>query len=250
MERVRAITFDLDDTLCGYWRAVEIGLRKTFASHPAPGLEPDDLWAAWCRVFPSFCGSIKTSPWYSEYLERGEPTRTELMRLLLADLGIHDRALALRLSATYARERDLALELFPEAREVLESLHGKFSLGLLTNGPADVQRSEIATLGIEKYFDHICIEGELGLGKPEPQVFARLEELFGLEPAELLMVGNSYRHDVAPALERGWRTAWVRRPSDVAPSSTTGAPEERPPGSRAPDLVVGNLAELAQHLPS
>jgi FMN phosphatase YigB (HAD superfamily) len=49
---------------------------------------------------------------------------------------------------------------------------------------------------------------------------------------------------MVPAMEAGWRTAWVRRPTDVAPSSRTGKPEARPEGSQPPDAETGDLTDL------
>ena len=144
------------------------------------------------------------------------------------------------------RERDGALALFEETPEVLEALHGRYPLGLITNGPADIQRMEIATLGLERFFDHILIEGEMGEGKPRPSVFRHAESLMGVCASEILFVGNSYAHDVAPALEAGWHAIWVRRATDVPPSAGPGSsePERLPEGGAEPDAVVGNLRDV------
>lgn len=243
---VRAVFFDLDDTLCGYWQASREALRETFLHHGPETHSPDDMVQAWARAFRRFSPSLKQSDWYATYLKRGEPTRTEQMRQTLAEVGHEDEDRARLLSETYARERDARLRLFPEAREVLETLHGTYPLGLITNGPADIQRQEIETLGIGPLFDHILIEGEMGEGKPLASVFRRAESRVGLPPSQLLFVGNSYGHDIRPALEAGWRTAWVRRATDVPPSADGVAPkpEERPADSLPPTLEIGNLREL------
>ena len=97
---------------------------------------------------------------------------------------------------------------------------------------------------IGHYFDHVLIEGELGVGKPHPTVMRRAEEVVGCRGAEILFVGNSYAHDMIPAVEIGWRTAWIRRPSDVPPSSKSGKPEEKPVDGPEPDLTMSDLREL------
>jgi len=120
-----------------------------------------------------------------------------------------------------------------------------YPLGLMTNGPADVQRQEIATLKIEKYLSNILIEGELGVGKPHESVFARASQLVGIPPENLLFVGNSYHHDIAPAISFGWKTMWIRRSSDVPPSAGgRGAPEELPPSAAKPHAVISDLREV------
>ena len=238
MPPYKAIYFDLDDTLCGYWDASKIGMREAFA---AEGIEPEAGVLAWADAFRLFLPEVRTD-WYKVYLKNAEPTRTEQMRRTLLNLGIDDPAKARRLGDLYAERRDANLKLFPDAIPVLDELFGKFVLGLITNGPADVQRQEIATLGIGHYFDHVFIEGEQDLGKPHPEVFRRAAEAANAQPNELLMVGNSYGHDVKGALDSGWNAIWIRRESDVAPSATR--PEEMPEGAPEPTAIIGELSEL------
>ncbi|HTQ09939.1 MAG TPA: HAD family hydrolase [Fimbriimonadaceae bacterium] len=243
---VRAICFDLDDTLCAYWNAAKSGLRATFERHPLAGMSADDMVRHWAAVFREFSPKIKESEWYEGYLESGEPTRTEHMRRTLRRIGVEDEALARELSECYMGERDRALALFEDAGPVLRSLHGRYKLGLITNGPADIQRQEIATLGIAPFFDLILIEGEMKIGKPHASVFARAAEALGCSPHEVLFVGNSYAHDVVPALANGWRAVWVRRESD-APPSADPAPikaEQAPMDGPQADAVISNLREI------
>ncbi|MBL8087662.1 MAG: HAD family hydrolase [Chthonomonas sp.] len=245
LSAVRAIYFDLDDTLCGYWDACKAALRIAFQQHPAGDADPETMVRHWAAAFRVFGKNLKQTHWYPVYLKTGKPTRIEQMRLMLESFDIHDQDHAERLAETYSVERDRALRLFPESHEVLELLTGRYPMGLITNGPADIQRQEINTLGIEHFFDHIYIEGELGEGKPLPSVFERARRAVGCEPHQVLMVGNSYGHDIKGAIEAGWRTVWIRRSSDVPPSADGNAqPEERPEGDPAPDMVIGDLREF------
>lgn len=245
---VRAVFFDLDDTLCGYWDACKIGLRETFEIHCPEGHTAESLVRHWAAAFREFCPNLREFGLYDPYLKSGEITRTEQMRRTLARLGIEDAEHAARLSQCYMERRDANLALFPDALDVLNRLReAGYRLGLITNGPADIQRQEIETLGIGHYFDPIYIEGELGYGKPDPRVLPSAEAAVGCPPEQILFVGNSFGHDIAPAIEAGWRTAWIRRASDVPPSADETAnpsPEERPAGSRAPDVEIGELREL------
>ncbi|AIE83448.1 HAD family hydrolase [Fimbriimonas ginsengisoli] len=241
---VKAIYFDLDDTLCGYWDASKQALRRAFELHGPQGITPEEMVGHWASAFRRFAPTLKETGWYETYLKTAEPTRTEQMRLTLAEAGVIDEARALALSETYMRERDANLRLFSDALLVLDTLKWRYPLGLITNGPADLQRQEIATLGIESYFQNIYIEGEMGVGKPKRTVFDRAAAAVDCKPEELLMVGNSFGHDVAPALEYGWHAVWIRRASDIPPSSTRS--EEMPPGANAPDAIIQHLSELLE----
>jgi len=247
--KVRAIYFDLDDTLCGYWDACKTALRAAFEAEGPEGSDADTLIRAWAKQFRVLSPLVKNETWYPVYLKNGGTTRLELMKMVLADVGHPDDARAQRLSDMYGDLRDKNLKLFADAIPVLVELHAKYPLGLITNGPADIQRQEINTLGIGHYFQHFFIEGEVGFGKPVLEVFRRAEAAVGCEPHELLFVGNSYAHDIEPAIKAGWKTIWTRRDSDVAPSEKPGAkPEERPEGAPAPDYEVGDLSSILQLL--
>jgi putative hydrolase of the HAD superfamily len=245
---LRAIYFDLDDTLCAYWDAAKVGLREAFAAHLPAGQTVEGMYAAWSEAFRDFCPNLRELGYYERYLVEGGHTRIEQMRRTLAVLGIKDEELTKRLSDTYLARRHANLTLFPDALPLLDSLRDRYKLGLMTNGPADVQRSEIQILGLESHFNAVFIEGEMGYGKPEPRLFRLAEETVGCSPGELLFVGNSYRHDIRPAIDAGWRAAWVRRDSDVAPSSASGRPEELPVGAPSPTLEISSLKELMQPL--
>lgn len=240
--------FDLDDTLCGYWDAAKAGLTETFAEIEVPGVTPEQMRSHWAGAFFSFCPHLKRLGWYDRYLTSGKPTRDETMRRALNLAGIEDPGLAERLGDTYAERRNAHLHLFPEARHVLETLHEKYPLGLITNGSADVQRQEIAATGIAEFFpdERVFIEGETREGKPLAAVFERARHSVGLEPGEILFVGNSYGHDIAPAARAGFLTYWVRRASDVPPSrmGIDARPEERPEDGPVPTQEHDTLRPL------
>ncbi|MCE9558279.1 MAG: HAD family hydrolase [Armatimonadetes bacterium] len=242
---VKAIYFDLDDTLCGYWDASKAAMRTAFAHHPATGVDVEEMVKAWAKAFRGFSSEVKSSHWYPIYLRNGGTSRLEQMRRMLDELGQPNLDLAKRLSDAYGMMRDENLALFPDAIPVLEKLYDKFPLGLITNGPADIQRQEIASLKIGHWFQHFYIEGEVGFGKPDMEIFRRAESAVGCKPHEVLMIGNSYGHDIRPAIEAGWRTIWIRRASDVAPSVDGSAKvEEIPVGGPSPDAEVGDLLSI------
>ncbi|MEQ1823434.1 MAG: HAD family hydrolase [Fimbriimonadaceae bacterium] len=243
---IRAVFFDLDDTLCGYWDASKLGMRRAFEQHGPPGFTPDEMISNWAATFREFSKGLKQTGWYPTYLKNGEPTRTEQMRLTLERIGINDSDLARKIGDTYAFERNANLKLFDDALDVLNALHPTHTMGLITNGPADIQRQEIETLGIEPYFPYVYIEGEMGIGKPRPEVFIRALVESGTGADEVVMVGNSYAHDILPAIEMGWATVWIRRDSDVPPSANgqTIKPESKPEGAPDPTATVGSLTEF------
>jgi putative hydrolase of the HAD superfamily len=249
LAKVKAVYFDLDDTLLGYWDASKAGLRRAFEVCPIDGRSTDEMVAAWGEVFRTFSSSLKdNTPLYQEYLTSGKPTRDHQMSETLKHIGLENLILAEQLSEAYMIERDRHLKLFDDAIEVLEKVQTKYPIGLITNGPADIQNQEIDTVGIRKYLSNIFIEGEMRVGKPHKEVFDRAANAVKCTPDELVMVGNSFGHDITPAIEYGWATIWTRRDSDVPPSSKTGKPEPIPTTGPLPTLIVNQLAEILPYL--
>jgi YjjG family noncanonical pyrimidine nucleotidase len=99
--------------------------------------------------------------------------------------------------------------LFPGAREVLEHLAEIASLAMVTNGLSDVQRSRIALLDLEGYFDAIIISAEIGVTKPGTAIFDHAFDQLGSPPKELaLMVGDSLSSDIKGGVDYGIDTCW------------------------------------------
>lgn len=205
---------------------------------------------AWGEAFSEFSRGLKDNDaLYQSYLTSGAETRTIQMAETLKWVGAASDEHAAQLSQAYMEQRDANLKLFEDAIQVLETLKPRFPLGLITNGPADIQNQEIDTCGIRSYFSNIFIEGEMRIGKPYKEVFDRAANAVNCTPDQLLMIGNSFGHDIKPAIEYGWATIWTRRDSDVPPSAKSALPEPIPTEGPMPTLIVGSLSEILPYLP-
>ncbi len=100
-------------------------------------------------------------------------------------------------------------DLYPGARTVLATLAGRASLGLVTNGLSDVQRSRLSRLGIGDYFDSVVISGEVGVTKPRPDIFdIAFDQLGSPSKDGTVMVGDSLTSDIAGGHGYGIATCW------------------------------------------
>ena len=97
----------------------------------------------------------------------------------------------------------------PETIEVLEHLRPQYSLGIISNGDSLEQHSKIAKVAVEKYFDLIIVSGDLGIHKPDPQIFQTAMNELQLEPSECMMVGDVFANDVVGALKAGMLPVWI-----------------------------------------
>jgi putative hydrolase of the HAD superfamily len=89
-------------------------------------------------------------------------------------------------------------ELYPEVLEVLENLHRRFQLAVISNFDGRL-RMILEQLGVSKFFSHVLISSELGADKPDPEIFQRALKVTHLQANEVLHVGDDP--------ERDWKAA-------------------------------------------
>lgn len=100
-------------------------------------------------------------------------------------------------------------DLYDGAREVLEKLSENAALAMVTNGLGEVQRTRIARLGLDEYFDAVAISAELGVAKPEAGIFDFVFESLGEpSPNAAVMVGDNLSADIAGGANYGISTCW------------------------------------------
>ena len=158
----------------------------------------------------------------------------EILTRVLGGLGVHEPALVRAMADAYAAEREAVTTLIPGAMEAVRDFReAGVRLGMVTNGHAETQRRKIDRFGLAGYFDAIVIEGEFGVGKPDPQVFMHALSLLDARPSEAWMVGDNLETDVGAAQSLGIYGIWVR---------VSGA---GPVSSRVlPNRAIGSVAEL------
>jgi putative hydrolase of the HAD superfamily len=91
----------------------------------------------------------------------------------------------------------------PGVEETLRKLHedGQYTLVCFTKGELQDQENKLKRSGLLKYFDDVEITSDKG-----QKEFLALCEHQAIHPSELLMIGNSLKSDMAPALAIG---AWA-----------------------------------------
>lgn len=81
--------------------------------------------------------------------------------------------------------------------DYVKTLQGKYKLALLSNSSSEYLRNELATYDLEKYFDEITISSEVGLIKPEPEVFEHIMRKLGVRPEECIFTDDNPKHTSA-----------------------------------------------------
>ena len=102
-------------------------------------------------------------------------------------------------------------DLYPEVIEVLDALHGRFQLGVISNFDGRL-RMILEHLGLSKYLAHLFLSSELGADKPDPEIYRRALRLSNGRPNETLHVGDDPERDWAGATAAGLSIFRLDRP--------------------------------------
>jgi HAD superfamily hydrolase (TIGR01549 family) len=229
--RPKAVIFDLDDTLCDYAAAREARLRRAFTLPSDSGIES--------RI------GIDLEQMIAESI-RMHPHGADHFAALFARFGIDDARAAQAAAAWYRENRFHGLRLFPGVETVLSTVRDAVStdapkaarpIGIVTNGPTEVQRAKLELLGIDRLADFVLVSEEFGAAKPDPEIFREALRLAEVKPEEAIFVGDSVEFDMAGARAARIPTVWVNR--DQRPWTVPGPP---------PTRQIRSLADLPQLL--
>jgi len=132
------------------------------------------------------------------------------------------------------------IHLMPHARQTVAQLAGDFRLLLITKGDLLDQERKLAQSGLGEYFDGVEI-----VSHKTPTIYADIFTRHGTGAAQAMMVGNSMRSDVIPALEAGGWGIYVPHELTWDLERAT-APKNH---AKFHELAhLGDLLELLEHL--
>ena len=239
-KHVRAVFFDLDETLLDDDRSMREAVTRTcqaLARHHKH-IDSTKLETTYLRVAEEWWLGSSSVPRTSESgSTAGRDIRIEVWGKAFNAYGLTDKDLAVEAADIYTSERRAGYCLFPDASQALQALHPRYTLGVITNGPAETQREKLHVTGIVPYLHTFVISGELGVGKPDPGIFLKALESAKVTPEEAVHVGDSLTSDVAGARGIGMYAVWINRTKTARPQN---APD--------PDLEIHSLHALVSLL--
>lgn len=187
-EGLKAVIFDMDDTLYGEKEYVKSGYSKIAEVLPQVENADQKLW----KLF-----------------EEKKPAIDELLRIE----GFDDPAVKEACLNAY-RFQMPEIHLYPGVEEMLKSLRKKgMLLGLITDGRPEGQRAKIKALGLEAFFDQIIVTDEFGgseFRKPNPLAFQTMKERMNVEYAQMCYVGDNIKKDFIAPQQLGMRCIWFQ----------------------------------------
>lgn len=183
---IAAVLFDLDDTLYPQADFLDAAWDDVARAAAAAGVLPVAFRAALAVVAAQ--GSDR-----GRIIDRA---------LELADAGdCHVEPLV----ATFLAATPDELTPYPGALEAVERVRRRVPVGLVTDGAPDVQRAKLRALGLDDAFDVVVLSDVLGRAfrKPDPAPFLAAARALGVQPSQVVVVGDRPDKDVAGALAAG-----------------------------------------------
>ncbi len=213
LHTIKAISFDLDDTLYDNRPIIKAAVEAQMAylaSLPLWPKESETYWHA-CRS-----EALTLEPGLDSDMTRW---RLTALRLGLEKAG-YDPQQALHHSqqafAAFVDKRS-QIQVSDEILAMLSRLAERYPLIAITNGNVEVDR-----FNLKNRFQFVLQAGPDGLAKPHPDMFIEAVRRLQIEPRHLLHVGDSLDSDIRGANDAGCMSLWLR--GDVANSRYKGLP--------------------------
>ncbi|MFJ3666616.1 HAD family hydrolase [Streptomyces sp. NPDC090106] len=225
---IRAVVWDVDDTLFDYTGADRAGMRLHLAAEGLlDGHETvEQALARWRAVTDTQWARFAAG----EVSFEGQ--RRDRVRVFLGEeLGDAEADAWFR---RYIGHYETVWALFPDVLPVLDVLAASHRHAVLSNSSIHVQDHKLRVLGVHDRFESILCAAELGVSKPEAAAFLAACDALDLAPHQVAYVGDHPEIDGRGAADAGLLSVWIDRDGSV--HADAGAP--------AGPHRIASLAEL------
>lgn len=206
--RLRAVLFDLDDTLFDHAHATRTALGRLRGVNTA--LSRWSLAETVARhdaILEELHARVLTGD-----ITVDDARIERFQRLLEAAEAPRSRDRAVELAGVYRRAYESGWRAVPGALPLLDAVRGcGLRIVIVTNNGVAEQRRKIAFCDMTRRIDALVTSEEVGASKPSPEIFDVALRNAKAEPDEVVMLGDAWHADVAGALASGIRAVWFNR---------------------------------------
>ena len=230
---IKAVFFDLDNTLCDSDTAWNIAVRDTFQLlyKYEPKVSEEALTKTWAKVHQQLF----------QQLDAGRCSMVEVrdtrFPYLFKELNLSPGKITEELNDFLSTRYITSLCLYEDA-SVLEELHA-YHVGIITNGAHDAhtdsQLSKVRHLGLTKRTQSLTISGEIGVRKPKFEIFKVACDRANVLLKEAMHVGDSIQNDIVGANRAGMASVLIDRKTDISVPKIADA---------QPDYSISNLYDV------
>ncbi len=230
-ENIRAISFDLDDTLWPIWPVIQRAEKALLAWLGEHAPMTAALFAS-----PNAMREIREHT--HDMILKKKPhlahdlaaIRKESIRLALYRAG-DNPLLAESAYQVFFEERN-RVEYYEDAMPAVKALAQRYPLISISNGNAQLDR-----VGLAPHFHAALSATSYGIAKPDARIFLEAARLAQVNPEQMLHVGDDMTLDVLGALGAGLQAVWLNRQGHAWPHTQA-----------EPTLEIASLAELTDYL--
>ena len=228
MTQLRAVLFDLDDTLFSTTEFARKARLNAVRGMIAAGLDlpEEEVLRELDEVISEFTSNYDRH--LDQLLRRLRPRALQRVNpAILVASGV----------AAYHDTKFRELAPFDDVKPLLEDLRkAGLRRGIITHGLTLKQAEKLIRLDLLPYLDPdaIFVSEQIGISKPNPKLYLTALRDLMLRPEEVMYIGDSPAHDVAPPKQIGMVSVWAKR---AARRTLEGTDIE-------PDHVIGSFDEL------
>jgi HAD superfamily hydrolase (TIGR01549 family) len=201
---VRAVLFDLDDTLFDHRGCSRDALEAARRGHESLGAMP---LAELERLHSMFLEELHGEVTMGR-MPLDEARRERFRRLLVAAGVIPPDAVVAITAAAYRDRYKEVRRAVRGAAPLLAALAGRVRIGIVSNNLFDEQLEKLTLCGLDRFVHALVVSERAGVSKPDPAIFTQALERLGCRAEETVMVGDSWTADVAGARAAGIRPIW------------------------------------------
>lgn len=198
MNGVRAVVFDLDDTLYperDYAFSGFDAVAATFQEELGPA---DQIAARMRALFDT-------------------PERGRIFNTLIEDCGLPRSGELIDSMIAAYRSHTPRIALHPDADAALLRLHPRYKLGLITDGYSVTQYAKIDALNLGPRLEAVIITDDWGreFWKPHPRAFEEMSRRLDVPPEACIYVADNPAKDFIAPNALGWQTVFIKRADGV-----------------------------------
>lgn len=225
MQQIRALTFDLDDTLWPVLPVITAAEQRAYdwlvENFPAVTARYDQNRLRDLRV------QVATS--HPELAHDMTRLRARSLHIAFSDAGLSGAGVDAAMNV-FLEARN-AVQPYPDCEPGLERLAQHFPLVAISNGNADISRTPMA-----RFFSNAISAADAGCAKPDARIFKMATERLELAAGQVLHIGDHPEQDILGARNAGMKTMWMCRNNEEWPHQLK------------PDYSVSNLDQAVELL--
>lgn len=201
------IFFDLDGTLLDHKSSELLGVEAFYEEYKDYfRVEKQIFYKSWCQI---------SDKYFNKYL-KGEITfdeqRIQRIKELFgySNIKLTDEDAMIKFKKYLSNYED-NWKPYDDVISCLKYLSRHYRLGIISNGDLNQQSLKLEKMSIKKYFSDIITAGEIGISKPNIELFSIACSRVNKEPQECYYIGDDLHIDIIPCKDVGMHGIWLNR---------------------------------------